>query len=233
MFIYNIMNNKEDLNKYYNLVNSFIDDYVDTWKIRPSRLSKYLLNNKRLQKFLEKNGLTNLKKIDMVIKDVIDDRVAMEKDNVLKWESFMFKENLQHSDINVLLNGLSGSNIEHEKILANFYDTSLGHINILDKNSNKFKIDTFSGDIECVIYTQSEIDIITENIKESIKKEIESGLFIKVFGDIEIEVKEIIDDSKLESNLDYLIDYEQVIKIIQKEVGGNIKNKDNFLIIEI
>jgi len=32
------INNREDLNKYYGLLNELIDVYVEKWKIRPTRL---------------------------------------------------------------------------------------------------------------------------------------------------------------------------------------------------
>jgi hypothetical protein len=36
------INSKEDANKYYQVVNNLVDDYIDKWKIKPSNLKKIL-----------------------------------------------------------------------------------------------------------------------------------------------------------------------------------------------
>ena len=38
-----MINNSEDLNKYYNIVNQYVDEYIDKWKIKPTNLKNYLL----------------------------------------------------------------------------------------------------------------------------------------------------------------------------------------------
>ena len=38
------INNREDANRYYQIVNELVDDYLDKWKIRPSNLKRYLQN---------------------------------------------------------------------------------------------------------------------------------------------------------------------------------------------
>ena len=30
------INNSEDANKYYQMINGLVDDYIDKWKVRPS-----------------------------------------------------------------------------------------------------------------------------------------------------------------------------------------------------
>ena len=60
-----MINNSEDLNKYYNIVNQYVDEYIDKWKIKPTNLKNYLLGNKsRLVNFLEKKGLKDINRID-------------------------------------------------------------------------------------------------------------------------------------------------------------------------
>jgi len=51
------IDNTHDANKYYKLVNDFIDKYIVDWKIKPSRLASYLKNSEKFEKFLDKNNL--------------------------------------------------------------------------------------------------------------------------------------------------------------------------------
>jgi len=44
------INSREDANKYYQVVNKLVDEYIDKWKIKPTNLKRYL-----------KNGSDNLK----------------------------------------------------------------------------------------------------------------------------------------------------------------------------
>jgi hypothetical protein len=79
-----MINNSEDLNKYYNIVNQYVDEYIDKWKIKPTNLKNYLLGNKsRLVNFLEKKGLRDINRIDRVVSDVIEHRVELYKDGVI------------------------------------------------------------------------------------------------------------------------------------------------------
>ena len=84
-----MINNSEDLNKYYNIVNQYVDEYIDKWKIKPTNLKNYLLGNKsRLVNFLEKKGLRDINRIDRVVSDVIEHRVELYKDGVITFENF-------------------------------------------------------------------------------------------------------------------------------------------------
>ena len=88
-----MIKSSEDANKYYNLVNQYVDEYVDKWKIKPTNLKNYLLGNKsRLVNFLERKGLKDVGNIDRVVLDVIEDRVAMHNDGVITFENFKLFE---------------------------------------------------------------------------------------------------------------------------------------------
>jgi hypothetical protein len=86
-----MIQNTEDANKYYQLVNQYIDEYVDKWKIKPTNLKNYLLGNKsRLVNFLERKGLKDIGNIDRVVLDIVEDRVAIQNDGVMTFENFKF-----------------------------------------------------------------------------------------------------------------------------------------------
>lgn len=53
-----MINSREDANRYYQMINGLVDDYLDKWKIRPSNLKRYLQpGSERFNKFLERNKL--------------------------------------------------------------------------------------------------------------------------------------------------------------------------------
>ena len=84
---------REDANKYYQVVNKLVDEYMDKWKIRPTNLKRYLkIGSDKFEKFIERNGLKDINGIKQVINDVINDRVHMEKDGVLTFERYKFFE---------------------------------------------------------------------------------------------------------------------------------------------
>ena len=67
------INNREDANKYYQMINELVDDYIDKWKIRPSSLKKYLQpGSERFNRFLERNKLKDVKGSEVILKDIIE-----------------------------------------------------------------------------------------------------------------------------------------------------------------
>ncbi len=193
------MNNSEEANKYYKLINEYIDDYLENWKISPKNLKKYL-NSNRISNFLEKKGLKEIKNINKVIDDIIQDRISIENDQVMKFESFEIFENSEFSNSNIsqcLHRGINKANIDHEKIIADHYDVSLSQIDIVDSNLHKFKIENE----EFFIYKEDEIEIIKENLKEWINKKImNEKVSISVENkEIKLQLSSIIDEDKLKT----------------------------------
>lgn len=196
------MTNSEEANKYYKLINEYIDIYLDKWKVDPKNLKRYL-NTNRISNFLKRKGLNEIKNIGRVINDVIEDRISLEKDKIISFESFKFFESNEYqiSDISECIHkGINKSNIEHEKIIADHYDTSLSQIDIIDSDKHKFKIK--DGDL-LVIYNEEEINIIKENIKEwAMEKAYSEHIKLNIGGkEIKISIKESIDKEKLEESI--------------------------------
>ena len=161
-----MIQNTEDANKYYQLVNQYIDEYVGKWKIKPNNLKNYLLGNKsKLVNFLERKGLKDISNINRVVLDIVEDRVAMHNDGVMTFENFKFFESDEFKIIDMkqcLYKGIDKTNIKHEKILADYYDVSLSQIDVVSPDKHIFKID----DLNIVIYDEDELNIIKENIKD-------------------------------------------------------------------
>lgn len=208
------INNREDANKYYQQINLLVDDYIDKWKIRPKNLKNYLKpGSDRFSRFLKKNNLDNINGANVILNDVINDRVSMESDGVITFESFKYFESVEFKIDSLkecLYKGIEKSTIKQEKVLADYFDLNLGNIEIIDSDKHKFKIsDWQNDDWNIVIYSDEEIELIKENIfdhlfSEISKKEVEiiPSLKIKLENIIKEEdfiskVKEIISESKL------------------------------------
>ena len=162
---------REDANKYYQVVNKLVDEYMDKWKIRPTNLKRYLkIGSDKFEKFIERNGLKDINGIKQVINDVINDRVHMEKDGVLTFESFKVFESDEFkitSLLQCLYKGIGKTDIKAEKLLADHFDANLSQIDIVDSDKHMFKISNWENtELLVIIYNKDEIDIIKGNIKE-------------------------------------------------------------------
>lgn len=223
-----MINNSEDLNNYYRLVNQYIDEYIEKG-INPLKLGKYL-NKSKLKNFLERKGLDTIQNIDKIVQDVIDDRISLEKDSVLKFESFKIFESNNISFDSVrecLYRNIGSSDINHEKILADFYDVSLSQIDVISSEEHSFKVNKFGDEVKCIIYTQDDLKIIGENLKSLIIEEINTK-FIELDYQINIPVDKITDPIKIEKYLEEYIDVDMVKNIISLilKCGSEKVNED-------
>ena len=199
------ISNREDANKYYQLINGLVDEYVESHKIRPSKLRTYLKpNGERFQKFLKKNGLDVVKGANQVLNDVIDDRVSEEIDGVVTFETFKYFESEEFkikSMQECLYKAIDKSTLEQEKILADYFDTNLSSIDVIDTYKHKFKLEDWEGEKkQVVIYSEEEFEVIKKNFIEYLfdeisKKKIEIGTF-------EIELESLINKETFENKLE-------------------------------
>lgn len=142
--------NTEENNKYYQMVNEFVDEYINKWKINPSNLRKYFGNPERVNSFLKRYQIDDIEGIKKVFRDVLEDRESMEKDGVLKFESFI------NEDLGNIK--LDKSDISYEKVLADLYHTSVGHVDIVSSEEHKYKINDFGSEVDIVIYSEKDIE---------------------------------------------------------------------------
>jgi len=225
------INNREDANRYYQLVNELVDDYIDKWKIRPSNLKKYLkTGSERFNKFILRNNLSEIVGIDRVISDVIDDRTYMESDGVMAFESFKYFES---SDFKIkslkqsLYKGIEKSDIGMEKALADYFDTNLSDIDVLDSDKHLFNVSGWSDeDTKAIIYSEEDLEIITNNIfehlyEELVKKEVE------ITENIKISLDKIVDRDKFSKEFSNSFGEKKIIKIISDLLNSEWKEKTN------
>ena len=98
-----------------------------------------------MNSFLERSGLKDVQGIKRVVSDVLEHRRNMELDldKVMKFESF---NSLNESVLN-----LKDSTVEHEKVLADYYKTSLSHVDPIDKNLHLYLVSDFGKKVYCDI----------------------------------------------------------------------------------
>ncbi len=205
---------KKEANEFYKIVNDHIDDYITNWKVDPRNLKKYFSNKKKREQFLSRTGLNDVERINTILDDVLDDRDAMIRDNVLKFESFFIAESIE----------LSSNHVEHEKVLADLFKTSLSHIDVKDKESNHFLVDDLGSKHEVCIFSQKDFEAFKEQISKSLFDEaksedldlyqikIEEGRNLKT--KINISIADIIDSDKLKAELDKSLSENKMIAII-------------------
>lgn len=232
LFFYIYHMNTEELNGYYTKVNKLIDEYIEKWNIKPSRLRKYLkVGTQRFENFLMRNNLEEVPHINKIVIDVISDRISMERDNVLTYESYTYSEHDLNHDI---FKGIEKANIELEKILADHFDTGLSSIDIIDSAKHIFSIDSWSEEHKVVIFSKEDIEVIKDNILEHFKKETKKEIMVH---DLKINLSEIIDISKFEKEIsnkitdDYTINSINSILSIDKEYELS-KTKDYYIWVE-
>lgn len=225
-----MIKSSEEANKYYQLVNQYIDEYIDQWKIKPTNLKNYLLGNKsRLVKFLERKGLKDIGNINQVLLDVVEDRVAMFNDGILTFENFQIFESDEFKIVNLrqcLYKGVNNATIEHEKVLADEFDVSLSEIDIVSAEKHQFKIDNKN----VIIYTDEEISIIKENLKDYILNQTFDKSITLELGssnlDLKINVKEFINNDKFLNHIDDLLNTKKVIEIISTILSMSVKQSE-------
>ena len=218
------INNREDANKYYQIVNALIDNYITKEKIKPQNLRRYLKNGSdKFEKFIERNGLKDINGIRQVINDVIDSWTHIENDGVMTFENYKLYESEEFkitSLIQCLYKGIGKTDINTEKFLADYFDTNLSHIDIVDSDKHIFKINDWENeDLIAIVYNNDELDIIKENIKEFI-----SGEFLKKEIDVlglKLKLSEVYDKSKLEDKIQDQLTSSKITELINNSLEQN------------
>jgi hypothetical protein len=231
------INTREDANKYYQMINGLVDDYIDKWKVRPSNLKRYLQpGSERFNKFLERNKLKDIKGASVILKDIIEDRDSMEKDGVITFESFKMFESEEfkiHSMKQCLYKGIEKATQQMEKVLADHFDTNLGDIDIVDADKHIFKINDWNNhDVEVVIYSKEELDVIENNIVDHLYSELSKSK-INLTESISIELSDLVKRDAFESKMLSFFTEEFLIKTICDLLGGEYQKSEtsNFICI--
>jgi lipopolysaccharide export LptBFGC system permease protein LptF len=226
------INNREDVNKYYQVINGLVDDYLDKWKVRPSNLKRYLQpGSERFNKFLERNKLKDIKGAAVILKDIIEDRDSMEQDGVITFESFKMFESEEfkiHSLKQCLYKGIEKATQKMEKVLADHFDTNLGDIDIVDADKHIFKVNDWNNyDVEVVIYSKEEMDVILTNVVEHLYGEL-SKKKIELSQHISIELSDLIKEDAFTNKIENILTEDMAKNLISDCLDNGFKFKAEF-----
>lgn len=207
------ISNREEANNYYEIINNHIDDYIQNWKVNPVNLKKYFSRKDKVKNFLNRVGLSNVERIESILNDVIEDREAMIKDKVIKFENFELRESFKFSD----------TDDNYEKVLADFFHTSLSHVESIDKKKHKFKIDDMGDIVEASIFSQQDLQSFKKQLKELLfedAKKMDIDFYQISLDEKDLKTKlslmlsDILDESKFESKLEELLIEKKLIEVL-------------------
>jgi hypothetical protein len=224
------INSREDANKYYQVVNKLVDDYIDKWKIKPTNLKRYLKNGSdKFEKFINRNGLKDINGIKQVINDVIEDRVHMESDGILTFERFKVFESDEFkitSIIQCLYKGIGKTDIKAEKFLADHFDANLSQIDIVDTDKHIFKISNWENDdLLVIVYNKDEFDIIKENMKEYLYDELLKQQIDLIVG-VSLKLNTIVDEDKFYTDIESKLTDKLITDLINDSLEMNYTKFD-------
>ncbi len=214
------ISNTEENNQYYKLVNEYIDDYITNHKINPANLKKYFNNSSKLETFLKRYKLDDVENIKRVVEDVIDDWHHIQSDGVMKFEKF----NLMNEDLGNIK--IKVSDMEYEKVLADLYHTSVGHVNKEDESEHKYNVKDFGKEINVIIYSKEDVVDFKKSLLPILSKSansssvdlhqvnvgLQSGKKIRTA--ISFTVGDIVDDNKLQHYIDTTLDEKKILEIL-------------------
>ncbi len=188
------------LNKDYSIVSNAIDIYLKKWKVSIDRLEKFLSNNKNMDMFLSNNDLLGIDRVEKIIKDVMLNKKISD---VIKFESF--------------------SNIdEHKsKVLSDYFNISISHVDCINENISKYKIDDFGDKKYCYIYSNNDLIANLGSIVDNLIETLNSKK-LSLKNGISIELGKVLDNAVLHSHLSDKIDNSYVINYIIDNNNINI-----------
>ena len=236
------INNREDANKYYKEINKLLDDYMESGKIRPSNLKDYMRpGSERSNRFLHRNNYKEVVGIDQIFSDVIEDRVNMERDGILKFENFKYFESDEFKMSSLeqcLYKGIGKADKDMEKTLANVFRSDLGSgsienldsdenintylssVKLADNYKHLFRIDDWGKNIETVIYSKEDLDIIYLNVVEYLYDEFQKKE-IEIVPGIKIALNTMIDKKGFETGVHSYFD-----ESVWLDLVGNLLKMD-------
>jgi hypothetical protein len=222
---------REEANEIYSKVKSAINRYVK-FNVKANEIKDYVINN--IDRFIAKYKLSEISNVEQIIKDVVEHKNNIDKDKNKKkliremWNGKVVKFN-NFKKINESIIEVGKSNVSHEKVLADYYNTSLGHIEEIDAENHVYNVIDFGKSQMVVIFSNEEINKIREKIVNDLVIEIsDKNLIIedvnglKLGNEMSIQIGSIMDKSKLENFCDQEIDEKEVLSLIGAHLSKEI-----------
>lgn len=205
----------QEASHYYNVINSAIDKKYIPLNISPIKLRNYLkYGSDNYKRFLTENNLDDCDDIKKIIQHVLDDRVSIVHD--IKNENIMMFEEFQSA----------ANAIDYEKVLADYYNTSLGHV--IPQGANKYSINSFGDLINVLIYSEKEMITIYNNYINTMIDEY-SAVPVKINQTILMEVTngDVMDYEKIKTIIKSKLNKRTLIELISKREGYKYKGYNN------
>jgi len=207
--------NIDNIDEYYEIVNNKIDEFFK-YNIDPKSLKRYLKRGTSgMNRFIEKSKLDDVKNIEKVIEDVVDDRIAKKELEITTFENF--------TPDDFVINFSIDENVH--KIIADFYKVSLGHL-IID--NNHIKLTRVKSEKELFIYTMDQLDTIFNQICNKIYNQIKNDIISFDLLDLDIILTDKIEEKyfKLKTFESIKGNYIIVQKILSIKTGNYFQVKE-------
>ena len=182
----------ENINELYDKINTLIDNYFK-YNITPKSLSRYFNDGVGMGRFIERNNLKEYDNIEKIIKDVVSDRVAMD-------EPVMTFENFNEASDKSLLNIDNFNDIEKQRILADFYKTSIGHVSLKNDNSNFYNVKSLKRESEVFILDGFGIHIFLKRVSKLLYNVMLENIVSVPSLNLDISISDIVKMSDHEEN---------------------------------
>lgn len=217
--------NSEELNYYYNMVNTKLKKYSDM-NISQDKIAKYLKpGTSNFNRFIsEDDDLKDVDGIEVVLRDIILDTYAAFKDglfkqiakrSVKKFENFLTENIFEEKELT------DDEIYTHEKALADIFRISISHIDCINKLMHVYKIFDNGLVKYAVIYTkeefQKERNIGVETVVDYYLNKMQQL-------DSRVNVNDIVNRENIKKQWNGIITDEDIIKaMLNKFEKQNIK----------
>lgn len=189
---------KGNIDKYYELVNNKIDYYFDR-KVTAKSLLNYFSKDYGMDKFIKREKLDNVEGIKRIIKDVVDDRMALDE-NVKTFEQYGTKSD----DFNLSFDITQ----DIEKMIADLYRVSLGHI---ESDKNKIKLQGIKNEQELYVFTTRDLETVYISIA--------NNMYDVFVHEMKFEYQPL--DLKINMDID-IIDKEKCVNFFYSKMNSKI-----------
>lgn len=218
------ISNSEEANQFYKSVNQYIDEYINNWKISATKLKKYFESSKNMDNFLKKYKIEDVEGIKRIVKDVIDDRFHMEKDGIMRFENFLLSEKIEFESIGM----------NHERVLADLYNTSVGHIEPSNSDLHEYFVNDFGDKLKVVIFSKEDVELFklecSKSISSSVKKKIlnlkEFKIEDKTISSLfKFDLGEVVDNNLLSEKVKSELNDEKVLELFTTYINALLESE--------
>jgi len=221
---------REELSSIYQRINDGIDRYLVEYRMDPSRVMGYLTRPERAKGFLTYAGIPDTPEARRVLADVLQDRHSMKLDKVRDVRIKKFEGFLAESAL--------GGEAGHERALADYFRTSLGHVVPSADSKGTYTVDDMGESKTLLVRSGSEVEEFAGKIRESARSEVmasdidlhrldmglESGMMVK--ARMKLDLADIVDEERLSRAIDSALTAERTLFILTSYLNDYPVNRE-------